>query len=371
MAEIFDHEYLAISKHRMRESLKPYVSERLHPLVSECIWSRIIVRGHYVRKGKNVEISATEKKDKGFNWQRPTAKILDDATLEISCFPGKDCVQHYAMLIAYHFALNGKDVSPTIEYFLPPIGDSMSIFLQSNLRLMGDVDTVVLGYVEPLAPTKEPAQWETGTDSTDEIFAWKILRQNGDNVVSFLACLVSLWGDILGDLIRALQPLNNVSCVLYMGKAGSLRPNDTPNDVLVTGEASYFSGQLITWDNALKPAISTAKYAKVCSGINVTVPTPLIETDNWFAQWEGKADWVDCEVGHAANACQEAKIKFGYLHIISDNVAQYHPQNLSTERQPAERLARKKILNQMQEILGLYLGLDDLLPSSCEDELHE
>lgn len=158
---------------------------------------------------------------------------------------------------------------------------------------MGDVETVVLGCVEFLEPKEGLVDWETGTDFADQIFSWKIFHQNSRNVVSFLACMVSLWGDALGDLIRGLQILNNVSCVLYMGKAGSLRPNDAPNEVLVTGEASYLDGKLVSWDNALKPAISTARNSKVCCGINVTVPTPLIESDAWFSHWEG--DWSCCE----------------------------------------------------------------------------
>lgn len=73
------------------------------------------------------------------------------------------------------------------------------------------------------------------------------------------------------------------------------------------------------------------------------------------------------EIGHAAKACQDINIKFGYLHVISDNVAQFHPQNLSTGREPAGRLARRRIFTQMQEILDLYLRLNDLLSEPKED----
>ncbi|RAK97065.1 uncharacterized protein BO80DRAFT_428579 [Aspergillus ibericus CBS 121593] len=362
MNNLCHHTTLSICTHRMRESLRPYVFDKIHPLVSSRIWSRIIVRGHYARQGKDVHISSTEKKDKRFNWQRPTATILDDETLEICCFPGEDYVRHYSLLMAYHLALNDIRQSSAIECFPPSSGDTMGIFERSNLRLMGKVDTVVLGCVEYLVPGEEQVPWETGTSATDQVFAWKVFRRDDEHVVSFLACLVSLWGDTLGTVVRALRQLNDVSCVLYMGKAGSLRPEDTPNNVLVSGEASYVAGKQITWDNVLKPAISAATTARVCHGINVTVPTPLVETDAWFEQWKRKADWVDCEIGHAAEACQANEIKFGYLHLISDNVARYYPQNLATERQPTERLARRRMFQQMQDILSLHLQLGDTAP---------
>ena len=236
MANSTDHGPLAITTQRMFESLKPYIVERIHPIISERLWSRIIVRGNYARRGSNVNISSTENRDKSFNWHRPTAIVLDNSSLEIACFPGRDYVQHYATMAGYYFALNDGPAPPRIEYYLPPMESALEIFFQSNLRLMGDVDTVVLGCVEFLAPPEE--HWETGTEAIDQIFAWKTIHRDDGHVVSYLACMISLWGDILGDLIRALRALNNVSCVLYMGKAGSLRPTDTPNEFLVTGGAS-------------------------------------------------------------------------------------------------------------------------------------
>jgi len=50
-------------------------------------------------------------------------------------------------------------------------------------------------------------------------------------------CLLSrmhgqLWGDISSSLVRVLKRLNSVRCVLYLGKTGSLRPQDHPKPVI-------------------------------------------------------------------------------------------------------------------------------------------
>ncbi|PWY83108.1 hypothetical protein BO94DRAFT_599582 [Aspergillus sclerotioniger CBS 115572] len=301
----------------MYESLSPYVSDRTPTLVSSRIWPRIIVRGH-----QDVLICGANNEDTSFDRQRTTAKMIDSETLEICCFPGKDHVHHYALLIAYHLALNDIQQSSVIECNLPTKVDTMGVIEQSNLRSMGKVDTVVLGCVEDLVvPTDEQDQWETGTSTANRLFAWKLFRRREGGVVSFLTCLFRPWGDILDTVVRALRHLNDVSCVLYTGKAGSLRPDDIPNDMLVTGDISYVAGKRVTWDNVLEPAISAARTSKVCRGINVTVMSPLVETDAWLNEWNGRADWVDCEVGHAAEACHVSQMRFGYLNLISDNVA--------------------------------------------------
>ncbi|CRL27138.1 unnamed protein product [Penicillium camemberti] len=332
-----------VGQHLMYETLKTYIDGKIHPLIRSRVWPRILVCGHYARSAPDVHISPTEKREKRFNWHRPIAVIVNEFTLEIRCFPGRDYVQHYALLIAYHLNLNSIKAPASV----------------SNLRFMGAVDTVILGYVDHLA-TNEDYIWETGTDVPDQLFAWKRFSLADGSVVAFVGSMVSLWGDIIGNVVRTMRTQNNISSVFYMGKAGSLRTQDVPNQVLVTGESSRVDGKLLSWESPLSTTLSTMKIEHLCQGTHVTVPSPLVETEDWLANNKQDADWVDCEVGYLAEACQDNNIRFGYLHFISDNVAQKYIYNLATERQEAVISARKGIWDKVRQILATHLGIEDL-----------
>lgn len=355
-----DHDSLQVGQHLMYETLKTYIDGKIHPLIRSRVWPRIRVCGHYARSAPDVHISPTEKREKRFNWHRPIAVIVNEFTLEIRCFPGRDYVQHYALLIAYHLKLNSiKAPTSVVEYLLPSSETCVNILLQSNLRFMGAVDTVILGYVDHLA-TNEDYIWETGTDVPDQLFAWKRFSLADGSVVAFVGSMVSLWGDIIGNVVRTMRAQNSISSVFYMGKAGSLRTQDVPNQVLVTGESSRVDGKLLSWESPLSTTLSTMKIEHLCQGTHVTVPSPLVETEDWLANNKQDADWVDCEVGYLAEACQDNNIRFGYLHFISDNVAQKYIYNLATERQEAVISARKGIWDKVRHILATHLGIEDL-----------
>lgn len=352
-----DHGSLRIDKHMMHETLKAYIDGRIHPLVGSRIWPRILVCGHYVRDAPNVHISRTEKDEKRFNWHRPTAMTFDDSTLEIRCFPGRDCVQHHALLIAYHLALKSINTTASVvEYIVPAPEDCMDLLLNSNLRFMGPVDIVVLGYVDQLV-SSEGSTWETGTDASHQLFAWKRFRRVDGRVVAFVGSMMSLWGDIIGKTVHTMRIHSSISCVLYIGKAGSLRPQDVPNEVMATGESSRLNGNLLQWECPLHKTLSTMKIANICRGTHVTVSSPLVETEDWL--YRQNTDWVDCEVGHLAEACKESRIQFGYLNLISDNVARKYPHDLATERQDVVLTARKKLLDKIRKILAIHLGIED------------
>jgi hypothetical protein len=221
---------------------------------------------------------------------------------------------------------------------------------------MGPVDTVILGYVNHLA-TNDNYHWETGTDEPHQLFAWKRSLRADGSVVAFVGSMMSLWGDIIGNAVRTMQVQNNISNVIYMGKAGSLRTQDIPNQVLVTGETSYLNNKILSWKSPLTKTLSTEHIAHLCQGTHITVPSPLVETELWLAKNKHDADWVDCEVGYLAQACQERSTRFGYLHFISDNVAQRYLYNLATERQDAVISARKDIWDETRRILALHLGI--------------
>ncbi|KAJ5105675.1 hypothetical protein NUU61_003022 [Penicillium alfredii] len=351
--------------------LKDYVGTKIHPLVKSRNWHRITIRGHYVRDGENVHVSSLEKK-KGFNWQRPTATIIDENTLEISCFPGRDYVLHYAKLLAADLALRKvKRSTTTLEYILPSTEECMDILLKSNLKHLDGVDTLVLGYVGYLSSTKPPAPsapWETGdsvsgSDGSTQLFAWRRFTRPDGTKIAFLASKMSLWGDIIGNVVRAQRQLSktSVTSVIYMGKVGALKPEDKPYASLATGHGSFIDGSDQVWNSALDATISTFHFSSstLKQGKHINVASPLDETKTWFGEWKSKASWVDCEVGYLAQACEEGKAQFGYLHFISDNVDGPGGYTLGS-KYGNEKGSRKTLLGLMRWVLADYLDLDVL-----------
>jgi hypothetical protein len=342
---------VAVPDHAMHASLYKYLLGRIHPEIRDRQWSRILIRGLYMRSGKS-RISPTEKRDKPFNWQRPTAIRLDDSTLEVACFPGQDYVKHYATAIATYLSLNGNG-NTIVQYDLPSESECMAPLLDSNLAQMGPVDVVVVGYVHHLDRILK-GSWEGGNSENNQIFAWQKLTTLDGRTVSFLGCMVSFWGDISGRLVSALQRLNNVKCVLYVGKAGSLYPKYAPNRWIATGDCSWIDGQLVAWDNVLKR--QTDGLPVFVNGTHTTVSSPLDESKAWFESWKNIAEWVDCEVGHMAQASIKGGTSFGYLHIISDNLADSYPHDLSNERLEEVVRGRKSLFEEIQNALESFLG---------------
>ncbi|KAL6253329.1 hypothetical protein RBB50_001052 [Rhinocladiella similis] len=363
-----------MSDHTMRQSLERYVFDKMHQDIRERHWRLITVRGHYQRDG-TARLSAFEKRGKRFNWHRPTSRVIDGDTLEINCFPGQAYVKHNAYLIAMYLRLRepllhlSDSISrplwrPSVEYRLPRLEDGAAIFAGSNLALMGKADIVVLGYVEAVLPV-DGDTWESGTlESDQQLFAWRKITLPGGKVVSYLGCMISLWGDLVGSLIRVLKELNNVSCVVHLGKAGSLRCYShasgsliRPNQILATGSSSCMGEQHLQWSNPFD--FDTKRQdqgsTELLAGQNVSVFSPLVENAVWFEQWRDKADWVDCEIFDAARACRDIDVRFGYLHLISDVLARYDPENLSNERDTLTLSHRRLAFDQMRQILDSCL----------------
>lgn len=348
------------------EALQAYILPKIHQALENPKLERIVVKGCYKRLGGHILLSDHEKRDKRFNWHRPTANLLDDTTIELLCFPGRDTVHHQALMAATYFGLLSPcHKAPLVMEHLPSTQDCPAIFESSNLRLMGPVHTVVIGYVDRILPGNSQTHWETGTDDPGQIFGWKTFQRRNGEAVAFLGCMTSLWGDVLAHLIPALKLFNNVKCILYIGKAGSLRPFDMPNRVVVTGNTSYLDGELISWEN---PLLSTIKDrhkkempTDIVLGTHVTVSSPLDETQTWFSDWKGKAQWVDCEVGHIARACKLLDIDFGYIHVISDNVAKHFSQNLATDRDPDVVRNRNIAFREIWHIIRDFCTIEDTL----------
>ncbi len=151
----------SVETHTMGASLFDYLRMKVHPEIQQREWKRIMVLGGHVRTGSGIQISTIEKNDKPFNWQRPTAKIVDIDTIHLFCFPGIDYVEHYAAIIATYLSLNARD-GKVVSYQLPSSVESMRPLLQSNLQKLGQIDIAVLGYVHGL-PLFTSGSWEAGT----------------------------------------------------------------------------------------------------------------------------------------------------------------------------------------------------------------
>ena len=334
----------------MGKSLSEYLRMKVHPLVldSNTHWSRINVKGEHERDPSLVHISSLEKKDKPFNWQRPTASIVDTETLQLHCFPGIDYVQHYAAILATYLSLK-KGQQDVVQYTLPSQHECLEALLNSNLTEMGAVDIVIVGYVHGLKRwTQGP--WE-GNNSSN-LFSWKKITSRQGHRIAFLGCRVSFWGDVAGNMVRALQRLNGARCVLYIGKLGSLRADHIPNHWLATGSQSVVRNELVTWTNPLEPQLERSP--SVAFGIHCTLGSVLDETKEWLLAAEKRYDFVDPEIGHMAKASLEGGTEFGYLHIISDNLARKYIHDLSNERLTDVLQNRKRLISEIQDILGRF-----------------
>ncbi|KAK5659904.1 hypothetical protein OQA88_13368 [Cercophora sp. LCS_1] len=218
---------------------------------------------------------------------------------------------------------------------------------------MGKVDVVVVGYVFQLSGLVGD-DWETGIeDGKEKLFAWQKRTLPSGSTIAFLECMASLWGDASRELVRSLKELNGARCVIYVGKAGSLRLGDPPNALLVTGSNSYLGSELTSWDNVLNPAASEAE--GVLRGDIVTVMSPLLESAAWLAEWQPKCDWVDCEVGHMALASREQNTGFGYLLLISNNVARYGRETLANEDSAHIQRRREVLFRRVEDVLRRFL----------------
>lgn len=156
-----------------------------------------------VAKSDATGFPTDEKHDKPFNWQRPTATETDDTTLKLNLFPGSDYVQHYAAVLATHLSLVGQHTT-IVRYICPSSPDCMTQLLSSNLRNMGHIDIVVVGYVHYL-DTLLAGSWEGGGSAENELFARQKLKRVDGRSIALLGCVVSFWGDISGHLVRALR----------------------------------------------------------------------------------------------------------------------------------------------------------------------
>jgi len=296
------------------ESLLRYLKIKVHHLIQERPWDRIHVVGEYDRRSV---ISEYEKTGKLFNFERPTAEV-HGRTLVIKAFPGTDYVHHYALIIATYLAMTGGPAD-TVTYNPPDPATCRAAVETLDLDLDGDL--VIVGWaLQHLAPAG--GAWVRGPG-----YAWQRTVLHGCSVV-YLGFLHSIWGDVAGRVVARLAELG-AGNVLYVGKVGALAPEVEPNTLLATGSESLVGDALVTWDDFFDG--HAAAQPGVLTGVHVTSPSILLEDWDWLTKHADYA-FVDPEIGPMGAAACHAGISFGYLHVVSNNLARHYPADLSNER---------------------------------------
>lgn len=185
------------------------------------------------------------------------------------------------------------------------------------------------------------------------------MRQFNDRRVAFVGFRPSFWGDIAGEIVHYLASQCRVCEILYFGKLGSVRKGVRPNISLSTGERSHVRGQVVNWKNVLGKSVACLAGQYTVMGTHMTLGSVLHETKGWLAKLPSEVDFVDPEVGMMAQAAVKSGIRFGYLHIISDNVAEKYDEDLSNERMRNVLIRRSDLYEVVQNVLGHYLSSPD------------
>ena len=176
--------------------------------------------------------------------------------------------------------------------------------------------------------------------------------------MAFVGFRPSFWGDIAGEVVHYLASSRSIREVLYFGKLGSVKKGVQPNTRLASGGRSYVHGQLVEWQNALEASISLQAPEYTIIGDHVTLGSVLHETRDWLSTLPSSVNFVDPEVGMMAQAAVRSAIRFGYLHIISDNVAEKHSEDLSNEREQSVLLGRSHLYEVAQDVLCQHLSTE-------------
>lgn len=356
----------------MGTSLPRYLKIKVHQLALERAYDEIVVVPGYRRYGSPCSVAFYgEKRDKPFNWERPTARVSEGTTdiLYIECFPGFDHVEHYAEIIAgYLRILESQGVTSLTPSnrvsFIPASCSDTLRALQEGTNLSefpGDgVDTVVLGLVWHLSGLTGITKKEdpTGADwSGHGPWQWAIRTFGNGRRVGFLGFRPAFWGDISGEVVHYLASKHkSIKEVIYLGKLGVLRKGVRPNRWLATGGRSLVNGRVVEWENSLARAV--AEVASECSivGDHVTLGSVLHETKTWHARLAGTVDFVDPEIGNMAQAAVRSGIRYGYLHMITDNLGEKYDEDLSNERTESVLTSRARLHRVVQEVMEYHLS---------------
>ncbi|KAI9147276.1 hypothetical protein HJFPF1_13315 [Paramyrothecium foliicola] len=350
----------------MGASLPRYLEIKVHQAILEQAYQEIVVRGRYTRYSSDSVTFDGEKRDKPFNWERPTARA-EGKTLYIECFPSYDHVEHYAEIIASYLKIRedqGDKLtrSSQVSFIPASCSDTQTALQATNLgNFPGDgVDTIILGLVWHLPRLTGSATW-----SGSGPWQW-ILQSFGHRRVAFLGFRPAFWGDISGEVIYYLAARFNIREVIYLGKLGGLKPEVAPNQWLATGGKSLVNNRMVEWGNPLQPSIERRGRGSVISGTHVTLGSVLHETKSWHAQLVNQVDFVDPEIGMMAQAAVRSGIRYGYLHMITDNLGRKYDEDLSNERQKSVLEHRTRLHEIVQDVLEDHLNRDEGTTNQCQ-----
>lgn len=315
-------------EHTMGENLQRYVDGKIQIHDGLENLRRIeVVPAHKRVHG----VSEKEKRDKLFNWQRPSLTINgDEARLHV--FPGKDYVLHYRLLLETWFKLRFGRI-PQITHSVPRKSMTWEALDLTGVKL---ASTVIIGYVEAIRnPAADWSEWDGNASFLSSIHC--------SGKVAVLGCRHSYWGDIAGVLLWKLACLG-VDAVVYVGKLGALRTDLTPNESFVTGSSSIINGQLLDWSSVdICTTINAPKVRHVC------LPSTILETLPWAVKARTVADVVDPEIGHLASVALQCGLRFGYLHMVTDRLLRQGKVGLFNERERSVQAMRTELLTRMVE----------------------
>lgn len=354
----------------MGTSLPQYLKIKVHQLALERAYNEIVVVPGYNRYGCPSSIAFDgEKRDKPFNWERPTARVDEETnTLYVECFPGFDHIEHYAEIIAGYLRIlesqgvNNLTPSSSVSFIPASCSDTLRALEEgTNLsEFPGDgIDTVILGLVWHLGnltgiANKDPSG--AGWDGQGP-WQWVIKTFGNGRRVGFLGFRPAFWGDISGEVVHYLASrFKSIKEVIYLGKLGVLKKGVRPNRWLATGGRSLVNGRVVEWENSLGEA--AAAVASDCSivGSHVTLGSVLHETKAWHAELAGTVDFVDPEIGNMAQAAVRSGIRYGYLHMITDNLGEKYDEDLSNERTESVLTSRARLHRVAQDVMNYHLS---------------
>ncbi|KAH7324296.1 hypothetical protein B0I35DRAFT_369382 [Stachybotrys elegans] len=344
-----------VNNHTMGASLPRYLEIKVHQAALEKPYKAIVVHGLYARYSPDSIAFDGEKRDKPFNWERPTAREVE-STLFIECFPGYDHVEHYAEIIANYLKIRehqGDKLTPSNQVFFIPASCSDTQLALHSTNL-GDfpgegVDTVILGLVWHLPRLTGSAEW-----SGNGPWQW-ILKDFGSRRVAFLGFRPAFWGDISGEVIYWLTSRFSIKEFIYLGKLGGLKPDVAPNTWLATGGRSLVMGRMVEWDNVLQPSVERVGKDSVIFGTHITLGSVLHETKTWHADLVEDVDFVDPEIGMMAQAAVRSGVRYGYLHMITDNLGKKYDEDLSNERKESVLMNRERLHRVVQDVMEAHL----------------
>lgn len=336
----------SVNDHTMGNSLKKYLSSKVHNLFINPPDKEIIVRGVYNRS--DAVIFKDEKSDKMFNWRRPTVSV-EHNKYYLNVFPGTDYVLHYYILLQNYYSLNNyKMPKITMEKVEKKTIDTA--INETNFNSIPKADIVVLGKVDTLV------QNFIGEGE----FKWVSQNINNKKIL-YLGCEFSLWGDIGAELIRLLATSKGVKQVIYVGETGTLKKNITPNDFLATGNISFVNGRDIEWDNIFDDLV---EYGNIVVGKQCHVGSVLLEKIDWFKKNKDYCYFADTDTGKMALACDKNKIKFSYIHVITNNLNHNYEEDLSNGGSFNISEKRKKLF---EEIRKIFVKKELLIDRSFND----